>query len=154
MPRRPCPPQDRAGEAAEREGEEDALVPQDVDQDEDGDEHGPASGRYEVAQAVWRVILRSGLARASVRAVAQEAGLSVGSLRHYFSEQRELQIYALELINERAHQRYIAVDRSLPVRERIESSDVGRAAGDPRAGQGRSGVARLPERVRHRSRTR
>lgn len=78
--------------------------------------------RYEVAQAVWRVILRAGLARASVRAVAQEAGLSVGSLRHYFSTQRELQVYSLQLINERAHERYTAVDRSLPVRERVESS--------------------------------
>lgn len=46
----------------------------------------------------------------------------MGSLRHYFSEQRELQIYAFELINEGAEQRLTAVDRNVPVRERIEKS--------------------------------
>lgn len=64
---------------------------------------------------------RSGLARASVRAVAQEAGLSVGALRHYFSEQRGLQAYALQLINERADQRLAAVNRDQPIRQRIEA---------------------------------
>ncbi|WP_291796993.1 MULTISPECIES: TetR/AcrR family transcriptional regulator [Brevibacterium] len=82
----------------------------------------PEQRRHDVAQATWRVILRAGLAKASVRAVAEEAGLSVGSLRHYFSEQRELQIYAFELINERAAQRLAAVAGDLPVRDRIEQT--------------------------------
>lgn len=77
--------------------------------------------RREVARAVWRVVRRSGLANASVRAVAKEAGLSVGSLRHYFAKQRELQIYAFELINERAEQRLAGVDMTAPIRERIEN---------------------------------
>ncbi len=81
----------------------------------------PERRRRDVGQAVWRVVRRAGLARASVRAVAQEAGLSVGSLRHYFGAQRELQIYAFELINDRAEERLAAVDMSAPVRERIEN---------------------------------
>jgi AcrR family transcriptional regulator len=76
--------------------------------------------RQDVAQAVWRVVRRSGLAAASVRAVAQEAGLSVGSLRHYFGEQRELQAYAFRLIIERYEQRLARVAADLPLRERIE----------------------------------
>jgi AcrR family transcriptional regulator len=76
--------------------------------------------RQAVAEAVWRVVRRSGLAAASVRAVAEEAGLSVGSLRHYFGEQRELQVYAFRLIIERYDQRLAEVDPALPLRERIE----------------------------------
>ena len=76
--------------------------------------------RQDVAQAVWRVVRCSGLAAASVRAVAQEAGLSVGSLRHYFGEQRELQAYAFRLIIERYEKRLARVAADLPLRERIE----------------------------------
>ena len=78
--------------------------------------------RREVTEAVWRVIRRAGLARASVRAVAQEAGLSVGALRHFFSEQRDLQIYAFRMINEQARERIEAVPESLSVRNRIEEN--------------------------------
>jgi AcrR family transcriptional regulator len=76
--------------------------------------------RQDVAQAVWRVVRRSGLAAASVRAVAQEAGLSAGSLRHYFGEQRELQVYAFRLIIERYERRLAQVPCGLSLRERIE----------------------------------
>ena len=81
----------------------------------------PDQRRQEVAQAVWRVIRRSGLAKASVRAVAEEAGLAVGSLRHYFSEQHGLWLYACELINTRIEERLEHVDMTAPVRERIEN---------------------------------
>lgn len=77
--------------------------------------------RHDVARAVWRVVVRHGLARASVRAVAAEAGLSVGALRHYFSEQRGLQVYAFELIGERHEERLAGVDMTAPVRDRIEA---------------------------------
>ncbi|MDI6105957.1 TetR family transcriptional regulator C-terminal domain-containing protein [Actinoplanes sp. NEAU-A12] len=80
----------------------------------------PHERRQAVGQAVWRVVCRAGLARASVRAVAEEAGLSTGSLRHYFGEQRGLQVYAFELIIERIEQRLARVDPALPVREQIE----------------------------------
>lgn len=78
--------------------------------------------KLEVAEAVWRVVRRSGLANASVRAVAQEAGISVGSLRHFFGEQRDLQIYAFQMINERARKRLDALPEDLPVRTRIEQN--------------------------------
>lgn len=78
--------------------------------------------RHDVARAVWRVVVRHGLARASVRAVAAEAGLSVGALRHYFSEQRGLQMYAFELIGERHADRLGKVDTEAPVRAWIEQA--------------------------------
>ncbi|WP_166349886.1 TetR/AcrR family transcriptional regulator [Phytoactinopolyspora limicola] len=65
----------------------------------------PDQRRTTVAEALWRVVLRDGLEGASVRNVAQEAGLSVGSLRHYFTTQRELYVFAMRLTAERIEQR-------------------------------------------------
>lgn len=92
--------------------------------------------RMELAEAVWRVILRDGLGRASVRNVAREAGLSMGSLRHYFGSQTELLAFAMRLITERARRRIEALDlASLGPRRAVElvllevlPLDVGRRA--------------------------
>lgn len=46
--------------------------------------------RQEVVEAVFRIIAADGLERASLREVADEAGLAVGSVRHYFSSSDEL----------------------------------------------------------------
>lgn len=66
--------------------------------------------RRAIAEAVWRVIRRDGLAAASVRTVAEEAGLSGGSLRHYFGTQAELLSFSLRLIGERIRDRLTSVD--------------------------------------------
>jgi AcrR family transcriptional regulator len=68
----------------------------------------PARRRQEVVAAVWRVIRRDGLDRASVRNVAREAGLSTGSLRHYFATQPELLAFTLRTIIERIEERIAA----------------------------------------------
>ena len=47
-----------------------------------------------IAQATWRVISRDGVRAASVRAVAAEAGLSTGALRHYFDNHSSLLLFA------------------------------------------------------------
>ena len=52
--------------------------------------------RRALAEAVWTVIRRDGFDAASVRAVAAEAGLSAGSVRHFFGSQNELHIFAME----------------------------------------------------------
>jgi AcrR family transcriptional regulator len=65
--------------------------------------------RAAIAEAVWTVIRRDGLQRASVRNVAREAGLSMGSLRHYFSTQSELLCFAMELVGDRAAARVRAL---------------------------------------------
>ncbi|NKS98836.1 TetR family transcriptional regulator [Rhodococcus hoagii] len=43
-----------------------------------------------LAEAVWRIIAERGISAVSVRTVAAEAGMAVGSLRNLFSTQAEL----------------------------------------------------------------
>jgi AcrR family transcriptional regulator len=69
----------------------------------------PDQRRAALAEAVWTVIRRDGLQRASVRNVAREAGLSMGSLRHYFASQSELLCFAMGLVGDRAAARVAAL---------------------------------------------
>ena len=48
-----------------------------------------------LADTVWQLLRRGGLEAASVRAVASEAGLSPGSVRHFFATQDELHVFAM-----------------------------------------------------------
>jgi len=50
--------------------------------------------RQDVVEAVLRIIAVDGLERASLREVADEAGLAVGSVRHYFAGSDELLAYS------------------------------------------------------------
>ncbi|SEL91895.1 TetR/AcrR family transcriptional regulator [Streptacidiphilus jiangxiensis] len=65
----------------------------------------PEQRRASVAEAVWRVVLRNGLDGVSVRTVATEAGLSAGSLRHYFATQAEVLTFAMQLVIDRVRAR-------------------------------------------------
>ncbi|MHC5672737.1 TetR/AcrR family transcriptional regulator [Nostoc sp.] len=56
--------------------------------------------RIEVTKAAWRVIVREGLDRASMRAIAQELGSSTGVVTHYFRDKEELTLFALEQVFE------------------------------------------------------
>ena len=56
--------------------------------------------RIEVANAAWRVIVREGLDRASMRAIAQELGSSTGVVTHYFRDKEALILFALERVFE------------------------------------------------------
>lgn len=61
--------------------------------------------KHILGKAAWRVIKKEGIEGASVRKVAEEAGLSAGSLRHYFSNQNELLAYSMNLVSERVKTR-------------------------------------------------
>ncbi|WP_372410482.1 TetR/AcrR family transcriptional regulator [Streptomyces luteireticuli] len=61
----------------------------------------PEARRREVVDALFRVVVRDGLQRASLRAVADEAGLNIGSVRHYFAGQRELMEFAMRSMLDR-----------------------------------------------------
>lgn len=63
--------------------------------------------RAELAAAVWRVIARDGVEAASVRQVAEEAGLSPGSLRHFFTTHAQLMRFAMELVGQRLEERLV-----------------------------------------------
>lgn len=78
--------------------------------------------RVAIAEAVWRVIRRDGLARVSVRGVARESGLSAGSLRHVFATQSELLAFSMRLVAERIEARVRALVPSGDVRRDAEAA--------------------------------
>ncbi|MFH5878192.1 TetR/AcrR family transcriptional regulator [Arthrobacter sp. NA-172] len=57
--------------------------------------------RQEVVEAVFRIIATDGLERASLREVADEAGLAVGSVRHYFASSDELLVHSFAVVIDR-----------------------------------------------------
>ncbi len=68
--------------------------------------------KAQLAEAVWRIIVERGIGTVSVRAVAEEAGVVVGSLRHVFPTRAELLMFSAELMVKRATARILAIPRS------------------------------------------
>ncbi|MGN5731633.1 TetR/AcrR family transcriptional regulator [Arthrobacter psychrochitiniphilus] len=68
-----------------------------------------------VADAVFRVMQERGMTQASLRNVAAEAGLALGSVRHYFENQAELMEFAFRVNSERIHLR--ALDKLVELEE-------------------------------------
>jgi TetR/AcrR family transcriptional repressor of bet genes len=55
--------------------------------------------RREIAEAVVKLVTARGVEAASLRAVAAEAGVSMGAVQHYFSTTAEMLLFALEYGN-------------------------------------------------------
>ncbi|POH71590.1 TetR/AcrR family transcriptional regulator [Arthrobacter glacialis] len=70
-----------------------------------------------VADAVFHVIAERGLTQASLRNVAQRAGLALGSVRHYFDDQAELMEFAFRVNSERIHLRALEKLEALEAEE-------------------------------------
>lgn len=70
--------------------------------------------REEIAQALWRVVDEQGWTRATMRTVAQEAGVSLGQLQHYFASRREMLTFARELAAEHTSDRVEAALSAIP----------------------------------------
>lgn len=51
--------------------------------------------RQDLADAAARLIARGGLSAATMRDIATEAGLTTGSVTHYFADKRELLVFTL-----------------------------------------------------------
>lgn len=60
-----------------------------------------AQRRQEIVGAVCRIIATDGLERASLREVAEEADLAVGSVRHYFDSSDDLLAFAFAAVSDR-----------------------------------------------------
>ena len=69
--------------------------------------------RQEVVEAVFRIVAADGLERASLREVADEAGLAVGSVRHYFASSDELLAHSFGVVVDRIVGRLTAADDRL-----------------------------------------
>lgn len=65
--------------------------------------------KEQLAEAVWQVILERGVGAVSIRTVAEQAGLVVGSLRYVFPSRAELLTFSAELMVRRVTERVRAV---------------------------------------------
>ncbi len=64
--------------------------------------------RRELAHAVYRAVDRVGIEGASLRVIAREAGVTTGTLTHYFADRAELLEYALGLVISETMERVLA----------------------------------------------
>lgn len=69
--------------------------------------------RQEVVEAVFRIVAADGLERASLREVADEAELAVGSVRHYFASSDELLAHSFGVVVDRVVGRLASADERL-----------------------------------------
>jgi AcrR family transcriptional regulator len=69
--------------------------------------------REELVEATWRVIARAGIAGATMREIAREAGVSTGILAHYFGDKEDLLAFALRLMHRRVYERIHARTQAL-----------------------------------------
>ncbi|WP_043632318.1 TetR/AcrR family transcriptional regulator [Nonomuraea candida] len=68
-------------------------------------------GRREaIARALWRVVERRGVTHLTMRVVAQEAGISLGQLQHYFASRAAMLSFAMDFASE---QTALRVERGL-----------------------------------------
>ena len=73
-----------------------------------------AKRREQIAEAVWDIAAEQGLDRATVRAVADRCGLSVGSVQNSFRSQDDLKRFAMELVVQRVTERLEAPTSAFP----------------------------------------
>jgi AcrR family transcriptional regulator len=64
--------------------------------------------REALLAAVWQVIARDGLERATIRSIAEETGWSAGVLAHYFADKEDILASAIQLSHERIAARWDA----------------------------------------------
>jgi AcrR family transcriptional regulator len=75
--------------------------------------------REELVRVVWDVISRDGIEGVTVRKIAEQAGVSVGGLRHYFDSQRGLLLFAAKAMADKVTARVIGhLSGDLPGRDR------------------------------------
>lgn len=60
-----------------------------------------------IAEAAFRTIKHHGIENTTLRKVAEEAGFSLGSIQYYFPTQRDLFIFSMEVIEQRALERIV-----------------------------------------------
>ncbi|MFJ5725472.1 TetR/AcrR family transcriptional regulator [Streptomyces sp. NPDC093149] len=61
--------------------------------------------RETIARALWRTVEQRGIAHASVREVAREAGISHGAVQHYFTTREEMLVFAMDFASEQTSRR-------------------------------------------------
>jgi len=73
-----------------------------------------------VGEAAWRVVVRDGITKLSVRNVAAEAGIAAGSLRYLFPTQEALRAYVLDLVRQKVIDRIAGIPSQASIRQTVE----------------------------------
>jgi AcrR family transcriptional regulator len=84
----------------------------------------PVQRREAIADALFAIVADRGFAKISLRAIAEESGLAIGSIRHYFTTAEGIVRFALETLVERVSARL--EDRLASLLPRLESGALGR----------------------------
>lgn len=66
------------------------------------------AARQRIVEAVFRLVVRGGVGEASLRKVAEESGINIGSVRHYFGSHEALLVAAAEEVGARMERRLLA----------------------------------------------
>ncbi|MEB7502896.1 TetR/AcrR family transcriptional regulator [Arthrobacter koreensis] len=61
--------------------------------------------RVDLVRATWRIVAREGLARATMRSIAEEAGFANGALKPYFASKSDLLAYAFGYVFDQTNAR-------------------------------------------------
>lgn len=80
-----------------------------------------AQRRQEIVAAVWQLIATHGFEGVTLRAVAAEAGISVGRVQHYYGSRAELVRDGCQLMLEVARAQFFARIEPLPPLERLRT---------------------------------
>ena len=73
--------------------------------------------RRQLTDALMRITADRGLDEVSIRQVASEAGVSIGTVQHYFGTKDDLLLFAFERVADQVVDRIAAIDRGGSVRE-------------------------------------
>lgn len=80
------------------------------------------TSRQRVLEAVFRLVERGGLVEASLRKVAAESGINIGSVRHYFGSHEQLMIAAAEEVGRRMERR---LEAARPAEDEVRPDRLG-----------------------------
>lgn len=75
--------------------------------------------RLQVSEAAWRVIVREGLDRTSMRAIAQEMDCTTGVVTHHFRNKQALILFALHQVSTRLQGKMATAIATLSGTERL-----------------------------------
>lgn len=67
----------------------------------------PEERRQDITRAVFRLVERDGIEAASLRNIADEAGLAIGSVRHYFPNHAAVMDFAMRELTEKTSRRVL-----------------------------------------------
>ncbi len=85
--------------------------------------------RHELSEAVWAVVATRGLAAVSLREVAAEAGVSMGTVQHYFGTREHMVRFACRRLVDLAGEGLASLVRQAPQAARVSPREVIRLVG-------------------------